>query len=187
MEAINNLSPENREKLFRILQSRFEENKYRHKDMHWTSIQVKLENNIPKLVSVSKMEDTGGEPDVIDYDSENNEYIFADCSAETPKGRRSICYDREAMDSRKDFKPQNSAVAMAEEMGIEMLTEDEYRELQKKGAFDQKSSSWVKTPPEIRRLGGALFCDRRYNHVFTYHNGAESYYASRGFRGKLRV
>lgn len=159
----------------------------RHKDLDWAKVQAKLEKVPVKLWSLEEMEISGGEPDVIGFDKKNNEFIFCDCSEESPKGRRSICYDGEALNSRKEHKPKNSAIDMAAEMGIEILDEDQYRELQKLGNFDTKTSSWIKTPPEIRKLGGALFCDRRYNTVFAYHNGAESYYAVRGFRGILRV
>ena len=159
----------------------------RHKGLEWAKVQAKLEADAKKLWSLNEMESTGGEPDVVGYDKKTGEYIFYDCSAESPKGRRSICYDREALDARKEHKPANSAVAMANDMGIELLTEEQYRELQQLGNFDLKSSSWVMTPADIRKLGGALYCDRRYNHVFLYHNGAESYYAVRGFRGALRV
>jgi hypothetical protein len=159
----------------------------RHKGLDWTKVQAKLEDNTKKLWSLNDMETTGGEPDVVGYDKKTGEFIFYDCSAESPKGRRSFCYDDAALQSRKEHKPANSAAKMAADMGIELLTEDEYRELQQLGNFDLKTSSWVKTPAEIRKLGGALYCDRRYNHVFLYHNGAESYYAVRGFRGSLRV
>ena len=159
----------------------------RHKGLEWAKVQAKLEANAEKLWSLNEMESTGGEPDVVGHDKKTGEYIFFDCSAESPKGRRSICYDREALEARKEHKPKNSAMDMAAAMGIELLTEEQYRELQKLGNFDMKTSSWVKTPPEIRKLGGALFCDRRYDHVFLYHNGAESYYAARAFRGSLRV
>ena len=175
------------EKLLRTLAERFEENMNRHKGIEWAKVQAKLEANAEKLKSLSEMERTGGEPDVVGFDKKTGEYIFYDCSAESPAARRSFCYDAEALAARKENKPKNSAVALATSMGIELLTEEEYRELQKLGEFDTKTSSWVKTPPEIRELGGALFCDRRYNTVFKYHNGAESYYAARGFRGSLRV
>lgn len=173
--------------LLNILKVRFEKNMNRHKGIKWDKVQAKLEVNTEKLCSLKEMEKTGGEPDVIGYDETTDEYIFYDCSEESPKGRRSLCYDKEAMESRKEHKPKNSAIEMATSMGIELLTEEQYRELQKLGNFDMKTSSWVKTPTEIRKLGGALFCDRRYGHVFVYHNGAESYYAARGFRGWLRV
>ena len=183
----NKLSAAQRDELLKTLKTRFEKNMNRHKGLDWSKIQAKLEDDTKKLRSLAEMENTGGEPDVVGYDKKTGEYIFFDCSAETPKGRRSVCYDHEALQSRKEHKPANSAVAMATDMGIELLTEDEYRELQRLGSFDLKTSSWVKTPAEIRKLGGALFCDRRYNHVFLYHNGAESYYAVRAFRGSLRV
>ena len=159
----------------------------RHKGLEWSKVQAKLESNAEKLWSLNEMERTGGEPDVVEYDKRSGEYIFYDCSAESPKERRSLCYDREALNSRKEFKPANSAIDMAAEMGIELLTEEQYRQLQELGNFDLKTSSWVKTPAAIRKLGGAVFCDRRYNAVFLYHNGAESYYGARGFRGSLRV
>lgn len=181
------LSPEQQEELLSLLKNRFEKNMNRHKDIEWAKVQAKLEANTGKLWSLNEMEMTGGEPDVVGQDEKTGEYIFYDCSAESPKGRRSVCYDRKALDSRKEHKPGNSAIDMAAEMGIEILTEEQYRELQQKGNFDTKTSSWVKTPPEIRKLGGAVFCDRRYDHVFLYHNGAESYYAARGFRGSLNV
>jgi hypothetical protein len=181
------LSPEQCEGLLRALKARFEENMNRHDDVEWAGVQTRLETNTGKLWSLSEMERTGGEPDVVGHDKETGEYIFYDCSAESPKGRRSVCYDREALESRKKHKPRDSALDMAAAMGIELLTEEQYRALQKLGNFDLKTSSWVKTPADIRRLGGALFCDRRYDTVFVYHNGAESYYAARGFRGSLRV
>ncbi len=181
------LSPAQREELLKVLKARFEKNMNRHKDLDWAKIQVKLEANPEKLWSLDEMENTGGEPDVVDYDKKTGEYIFFDCSAESPKGRRSLCYDHEALESRKEHKPENSALEMAAEMGVELLSEEQYRELQKLGKFDTKTSSWVKTPSDIRKLGGALFCDRRYDTVFLYHNGAESYYAARAFRGSLRV
>jgi hypothetical protein len=183
----NQLSQEEREELLRVLIARFEKNMNRHKGLEWNEIQAKLEVDTGKLWSLNEMERTGGEPDVVGYDQQTGEYIFQDCSAESPKGRRSVCYDREALESRKKHKPENSAIDMAASMGIELLTEEEYRELQKLGNFDLKTSSWVQTPATIRKLGGALFCDRRYDTVFVYHNGAESYYAARGFRGSLRV
>ena len=187
MENTKELSAEQREELIKTLKLRFEKNKSRHIGLEWANVQSKLEANADKLWSLSEMERTGGEPDVIAHDNTTDEYIFYDCSAETPKGRRSFCYDREALESRKEYKPENNAIDMAASMGIEILTEEQYRELQTLGKFDTKTSSWVKTPAEIRKLGGAIFCDRRYDHVFTYHNGAESYYAVRGFRGSLRV
>jgi len=187
MSKNKKLSPEQREELLTMLKARFEKNMSRHKGLEWTRVQAKLEANAEKLWSLNEMERTGGEPDVVGHDKKTGEYIFYDCSAESPKGRRSVCYDREALELRKEHKPENSAVAMATEMGIELLTEEQYRELQQLGNFDLKTSSWVKTPSNIRELGGALFCDRRYNQVFLYHNGAESYYGARAFRGSLRV
>lgn len=181
------LSPEQREELLMTLQERFEENKNRHKGVDWADVQARLEAKPAKLRSLYEMERTGGEPDVVGHDKKTGEFLFYDCAAESPDGRRSFCYDREALDSRKEHKPANSAMEMAGEMGIELLTEEEYRALQKLGEFDLKTSSWIATPAEIRKLGGALFCDRRYDHVFVYHNGASSYYAARGFRGSLRV
>lgn len=181
------LSPEQREELFSTLKARFEKNMNRHKGIEWAKVLSKLEINAGKLWSLNEMERTGGEPDVVSFDERTGEYVFYDCSAESPKGRRSLCYDREAHESRKEFKPESSAVDMATAMGIELLSEEQYRELQRLGQFDAKSSSWVKTPANIRKLGGAVFCDRRYDTVFLYHNGAESYYAARGFRGFLRV
>jgi len=181
------LSPEKREELFGALQSRFEKNMHRHTGLEWEKVRAKIESDPEKLWSLNEMERTGGEPDVVGYDEQTDEYIFFDCSPESPKGRRSVCYDREALESRKKHKPDNNAVDMAEAMGIELLTETQYRELQTLGNFDTKTSSWVNTPSEIRKLGGAIFCDRRYDHVFTYHNGAESYYAARGFRGVLKI
>ena len=181
------LSLEQREELLRALKARFEKNMNRHKGLEWAKVQAKLEANTEKLWSLNEMERTGGEPDVVGYDKKKDEYIFYDCSAESPKGRRSVCYDREALESRKKHKPENNAIDMATAMGIELLTEEQYRALQKLGNFDMKTSSWVQTPSDIRKLGGALFCDCRYEHVFVYHNGAESYYAARGFRGSLRV
>jgi hypothetical protein len=182
-----NLSPEQREDLLKVLEARFEKNKNRHSGVEWINVQAKLEADTKKLWSLNEMEKTGGEPDIVAYDKSTNEYIFFDCSAESPKGRRSLCYDREAHEARKEFKPENNAVDMAAAMGIELLTEEQYRELQKLGKFDLKTSSWIKTPAGIRKLGGAVFCDRRYDTVFLYHNGAESYYAARGFRGWLKV
>ena len=181
------MTAKQREELLRTLKARFEKYPDRHKGLEWAKVQAKLEANAEKLRSLHEMERTGGEPDVVGHDGKTGEYIFFDCSAESPKGRRSICYDREALDSRKEHKPGGSAVDMAAAMGIELLTEEEYRELQKLGTFDEKTSSWLRTPPAIRKLGGALFADRRYDHVFVYHNGAPSYYAARGFRGSLRV
>jgi hypothetical protein len=181
------LPADQRAELLGILQTRFEKNMKRHKGIEWTKVRAKLDANADALQSLSDMEETGGEPDVVGIDKKTNEYIFIDCAAESPKGRRSICYDHEALESRKEHKPADSAVNMAAEMGIELLTEEEYRDLQKLGEFDTKTSSWVKTPADIRKLGGAVFCDRRYDTVFFYHNGAESYYAARGFRGSLRV
>jgi len=175
------------EELLKTLKARFEKNMNRHKGLEWAKVQAKLETNPQKLRSLNEMETTGGEPDVVGHDKKSGEYIFYDCSAESPKGRRSICYDREALEKRKENKPKDSAMNMAAAMGVELLTEEQYRELQKLGDFDLKTSSWVKTPPEIRKLGGALFCDRRYDQVFLYHNGADSYYAARAFRGSLRV
>ncbi|MDQ1144044.1 hypothetical protein QE429_000871 [Bacillus sp. SORGH_AS 510] len=181
------LLQEQREELLKKLKARFEKNMNRHEGLEWADVQAKLEANHEKLWSLHEMEATGGEPDVVGHDKETGEYIFYDCSAESPKGRRSICYDREALESRKQHKPQSSVIDMATAMGIELLTEEQYRELQELGNFDLKTSSWVQTPAAIRKLGGAIFCDRRYNTVFVYHNGAESYYAARGFRGSLRV
>jgi Protein of unknown function (DUF4256) len=181
------LSPKQCEELLRVLKARFEKNMSRHKGLEWAKVQAKLESNADKLWSLNEMERTGGEPDVVGHDKTTGEYIFYDCSAESPKGRRSVCYDREALESRKEHKPKDSAVAMADAMGIELLAEDQYRVLQKLGNFDTKTSSWVKTPLDTRKLGGALFCDRRFDTVFLYHNGAESYYAARAFRGLLRV
>lgn len=181
------LSPEQSEELLKVLRSRFAKHLNRHKGIEWEKVQAKLEAHPAKLWSLDEMEITGGEPDVVGYDKKTGEYIFYDCSAESPKERRSICYDHEALNSRKENKPKDSAINMAAEMGIEILTEEEYRQLQELGEFDLKTSSWVLTPAKIRKLKGALFCDRRYNTVFVYHNGAESYYAARGFRGSLRV
>ena len=185
--AKKQLSREERQELLSTLRLRFEKNTQRHKTLNWADVEKKLGDNAEKLWSLNEMEKSGGEPDVVGYDKKNGEYIFYDCAAESPKGRRSICYDHEALESRKEHKPENSAVQMAADMGIELLSEQEYRELQKLGKFDAKTSSWVKTPADIRKLGGALFCDWRYGHVFVYHNGAESYYAARGFRGSVRV
>lgn len=183
----NELSPEQREELLIVLKGRFEKNMSRHKGLEWAEVQAKLEANAEKLWSLNEMERTGGEPDVVGHDKKTGEYIFYDCSAETPKGRRSVCYDREGQESRKEHTPEHNALDLAAAMGIELLTEEQYRELQKLGNFDTKTSSWLKTPSDIRKLGGALFADRRYGHVFVYHNGAPSYYGSRAFRGLLRV
>ena len=176
-----------REQQLRTLKARFEKNMNRHKGLAWADVQAKLEANTGKLLSVGEMESTGGEPDVVAFDKKSGEYIFYDCSAESPEGRRSLCYDREAWEARKQNKPADNAIDVAAAMGIELLTEEEYRELQELGNFDTKTSSWIKTPSDIRKLGGALFCDRRYGNVFVYHNGAESYYAARAFRGSLRL
>lgn len=181
------LPKERHNELLSILQNRFEKNKKRHKNIDWNNVNIRLEENPQKLWVLNEMEETGGEPDVVGYDQITNEYIFFDCAPESPKERRSICYDHQALESRKEHKPRNSAIGMAEEMGIELLNEEEYRYLQQLGTFDTKTSSWLATPANIRKLGGAIFGDCRYNHVFTYHNGAESYYAARGFRGKLKV
>jgi hypothetical protein len=181
------LSLEQRDDLLKVLQTRFEKNMKRHKGLDWTKIQARLEDNPGKLWSLDEMESTGGEPDVVGYDKKTDEYIFFDCSAESPKERRSLCFDREALNSRKEHKPKDTVIDAAAAMGIELLTEAQYRELQTLGEFDTKTSSWVATPPDIRQLGGALFCDRRYDTVFLYHNGAESYYAARGFRGMLKI
>jgi hypothetical protein len=176
-----------REKILKTLKARFEKNMDRHQGLSWPEVQVRLDESAEKLWSLNEMETTGGEPDVVGHDKKTGEYIFVDCSAESPKGRRSLCYDQEALDSRKENKPKGSALDMAAGMGVDLLTEEQYRDLQKLGAFDTKTSSWVKTPANIRKLGGALFCDRRFDTVFLYHNGAESYYAARAFRGSLRV
>ncbi|MFA7686526.1 MAG: DUF4256 domain-containing protein [Moheibacter sp.] len=181
------LSPKEQTELLEILKSRFEKNKIRHPKLKWDDIQLKLEKDLSKLLTLNKMESTGGEPDVIGFEKNTGEFIFYDCSPESPKGRRSICYDREALDGRKQHKPENSAMDLAQEIGIEMLTEAEYHALQELGDFDLKTSSWVKTPETVRKRGGAIFCDKRYGRTFTYHNGADSYYAARGFRGKLSV
>ncbi|TFJ92910.1 DUF4256 domain-containing protein [Lentibacillus salicampi] len=181
------LSPEQREELFSVLKPRFETNMNRHKDLEWAEVQAKLETNSEKLWSLNEMETTGGEPDVVGQGKNTGELIFYDCSAESPKGRRSVCYDRKGLESRKKYKPENNAVDMAAAMGIEILTEEQYRKFQELGKFDMKTSSWVQTPPDIRERGGALFCDYRYGHVFVYHNGASSYYGARGFRGLLRI
>jgi len=188
-ETKRELSPEQREELLRTLKTRFGKGMNRHKGLEWSNVLAKLETGSAgkKMWSLFEMERTGGQPDVVAYDKDNDEYIYYDCSPESPDGRRSLCYDREALELRKENKPRNSALDMAALMGIDLLTEEQYRELQKFGNFDTKTSSWVKTPPEIRKLGGALFCDRRYDHVFVYHNGAESYYAARGFRGSIRI
>src|SRR5580765_371563 len=183
----NELTPKQCEGLLTTLEDRFEKNLNRHRGVDWAKVQAKLEANAEKLWSLNEMERTGGEPEVVGHDKKTGEYIFYDCSAESRKRLRSICYDREALDSRKEHKPEDNAIEMAAAMGIEVLTEEQYRELQKLGNFDTKTSSWVKTPSDIRKLGGALFCDRRYDTVFVYHNGADSYYAARGFRGSLRV
>jgi len=181
------LSSGQQEKLIGILKVRFEKNMNRHKGLEWTKVQAKIKANAEKLWSLNEMERTGGEPDVVGYDKKTGEYIFYDCSAESPEGRRNVCYDREGLDSRKSFKPKNSAVDLAASIGVELLTEEQYRELQKLGNFDTKTSSWIKTPSDMRKLGGALFGDRRFGNVFIYHNGAQSYYAARGFRGSLRI
>ena len=183
----NKLSAEASEALLKVLRVRFENNMNRHKDLDWDKIQSKLESNPEKLWSLDEMEKTEGEPDVVAYDKKSDEYIFYDCASESPKGRRSLCYDHEALEKRKENKPKDSVINMAAEMGIEILTEEEYKELQKLGKFDTKTSSWIATPTEIRKMGGAIFSDFRYNTVFVYHNGADSYYAARGFRGSLRV
>ena len=187
MQRAKDMKAKQREELLRALKARFEKNMNRHKGLEWAKVQAKLEANTGKLWSLNEMESTDGEPDVVGYDKNTGEYIFFDCSAESPKGRRSACYDHEGQESRKEHKPENNAIDMAVAMGIELLTEEQYRELQKLGNFDTKTSSWVQTPTDIRELGGALFCDRRYGNVFVYHNGAESYYAARAFRGSLRV
>ena len=187
VETRQQLPAEQRGALLTTLKARFEKNMNRHRGLQWPAVQARLEANPERLWSLHEMERTGGEPDVVGQDKKNGEYVFYDCSAESPTGRRSVCYDREALEARKEHKPKNSAMDMAAARGIEILTEAQYRELQTLGEFDTKTSSWVKTPPEIRARGGAIFCDRRYDHVFTYHNGAESYYAARGFRGTLKV
>lgn len=182
-----NMNTEQRDSLLRKLKARFEENLGRHQGVEWSKVQAKLESFPEKLRSLGEMERTGGEPDVVGHDKETGEFIFVDCSAESPAARRSICYDREGLESRKENRPENCAIDLADAMGVELLTEEQYRDLQKLGSFDTRTSSWIKTPSAIRKLGGALFCDRRYDHVFVYHNGAQSYYAARGFRGALRV
>jgi hypothetical protein len=191
MKKINSnkkeLSSKQHEELLRILETRFEKNMNRHMGLEWDKVQARLEANTEKLWSLNEMENTGGEPDVVGFDKKSGEYIFYDCSAESPKDRRSICYDREALESRKEHKPKNNAIDLSAAIGVELLTEEQYRELQKLGNFDTKTSSWIKTPSEIRKLGGALFADFRYGNVFVYHNGAESYYAARGFRGSIRI
>jgi hypothetical protein len=190
INSINNrreLSQEQREELLKTLKVRFDKNMRRHEGVKWADVQTKLEADADKLWSINEMEATGGEPDIVGFDNNKNEYVFYDCSVESPEGRRNVCYDRAALESRKKFKPQNNAMDMAAAMGIEILTVDQYRELQKIGKFDTKTSSWVKTPDEIRKLGGALFCDRRYDTVFVYHNGADSYYGARGFRGSISI
>jgi len=181
------LSATQQKELIAVLKSRFEKNTNRHKGLEWSKVEARLEDNAEKLWSLNEMERTGGEPDVVGFDKKTGEFIFYDCSAESPKDRRSYCYDREALNARKEHKPANSVIDAATAMGVELLTEEQYKELQTLGKFDSKTSSWVKTPPEIRKHGGAIFCDFRYNHVFTYHNGADSYYAARGFRGSLKV
>jgi hypothetical protein len=187
VETKKELSPVQREELLIALKARFEKNMNRHKGIEWAKVQAKLETNTEKLWSLNEMERTGGEPDVVGHNKKTGEFIYYDCSFESPLGRRNVCYDREALESRKEHKPKNNAIDMAASMGIELLTEEQYQELQKLGNFDTKTSSWVKTPSDIRKLGGAIFCDRRYDHIFVYHNGAQSYYAVRGFRGSLKV
>ena len=187
MQSAKGMKVKQGEELIKTLKARFEKNMNRHKGLEWAKVQAKLEAKSEKLWSLNEMERTGGEPDVVGHDKKTGEFIFYDCSAESPKGRRSVCYDHEALESRKENKPKDSALGMAADMGIDLLTEEQYRELQKLGEFDLKTSSWVKTPSDIRKLGGGLFCDRRYNHVFLYHNGAESYYGARGFRGSLKI
>jgi len=187
MQRARDMTPKQREELLSVLKSRFEKNMNRHKALEWAKVKSKLEASAEKLWSLNEMERTGGEPDVVGHDRKTGEYVFYDCSAESPNGRRSLCYDREGLESRKEHKPDNNAIDMADAMGIELLTEGQYRELQELGDFDTKTSSWLKTPSDIRALGGAIFADRRYDHVFVYHNGAGSYYAARGFRGSLRV
>lgn len=187
LKNLRELSPKQRKDLFNILKARFDKNMSYHENVKWADVQAKLESNFDKLWSINEMEITGGEPDVVGHDKNKYEYVFCDCAAESPEGRRNVCYDRAALESRKKFKPQNNAIDMAAAMGIEILNVNQYKELQKMMKFDTRTSSWVKTPDNIRKLGGALFCDRRYDTVFVYHNGAESYYASRGFRGLLKV
>jgi hypothetical protein len=187
LQGAKDMKANQREELLRTLKTRFEKNTNRHKGLEWAKVQAKLEANTEKLWSLNEMESTGGEPDVVGHDNKAGEYIFYDCSAESPAGRRSVCYDRKALESRKENKPRNSAIDMAAAMGIELLTEEQYRELQNLGNFDTKTSSWIITPADIRKLGGALFADHRYGNVFVYHNGAESYYAARGFRGSVRI
>ena len=187
MDHKKKLSAIQHDEILKVLRDRFEKNKNRHKGIEWAKVQARLESNPDKLWSLYEMERTGGEPDIVDQDNKTGEYFFYDCSIESPKGRRSLCYDRAALESRKEYKPESSVEDVASAMGIELLTEDQYRQLQQLGKFDLKTSSWVHTPPEIRKLGGAIFCDRRYDHVFVYHNGAESYYAARGFRCSLKV
>ena len=187
MPKAKEMKTDQREELLETLKARFEKNMNRHEGLAWSNVQAKVEADPAKLRSLNEMEITGGEPDVVGLDKKTGEYIFYDCSAESPKGRRSVCYDREALEARKEHKPKDSAIDMATAMGVELLTEEQYRELQKLGEFDLKTSSWIQTPADIRKLGGALFCDRRYNTVFVYHNGADSYYSARGFRGSLRV
>lgn len=187
MKSKNELTTVHSEALIGVLKARFEKNMNRHKSVAWAEVHARLQGNAEKRWSLNEMEISGGEPDVVGLDQKTGEIIFFDCSKESPKGRRSVCYDKEALESRKEHKPKNSAMNMAAEMGIDLLTEEQYRDLQKLGTFDTKTSSWIKTPAEIRKLGGAVFCDRRYNTVFLYHNGAESYYAARGFRGSLRI
>jgi hypothetical protein len=187
MPKAKEMKAKQREELLGILKARFEENMDRHNGLEWAKVQAELESNSEKLWSLNEMERTGGEPDIVGYDKKTGDYIYYDCSTESPKDRRNVCYDREALESRKEFKPKDAAMDMAAVMGIEILTEEQYRELQKIGNYDTKTSSWLKTPPEIRKLEGAIFGDRRYDHVFVYHNGADSYYGARGFRGSLRV
>jgi hypothetical protein len=187
MRNSKELSPKQREELFKVLKDRFAKNMDRHKGLEWAKVQAKLQAQADKLWSINEMETTGGEPDVVDFDEKTGEYVFYDCSAESPKGRTSVCYDREGLESRKEHRPKNNAIDMAASIGIELLTEEQYRELQRLGEFDTKTSSWVKTPADMRKLGGALFGDRRFGRVFFYHNGAQSYYSARAFRGSLRV